>query len=167
MNINLFQAFSSKLAAHVASPDPALVKGALQPVLVHLLALYQLYYFGHWTSRGRAFYSDHELFSRLYGVVQKEFDSVAERLMGHAGEVALHGVFPAATMKSAAWMKSSDQIIGTAIQAETAFQSVLHHAYTVLDQQNALTLGIDELLMQISSAHEGHIYLLKQRASES
>lgn len=164
MDVRLFQAFSKKLAEHVPVPDPVTVKGALRPVLVHLLALYHLYYFAHWTSRGRSFYSDHELFSRVYSVVQKEFDNVAERLMGHVGDEAINGVFPAASAKSTGWLNSTgDQVVGTAVKAETDLQAVLHRAYITLDQQNALTLGIDDLLMQISSTHEGHLYLLRQR----
>lgn len=154
-----------KAAEHVDAPQtPQGVLTGLRAVLVHLLGLYQLYYFAHWTARGPGFYSDHELFTRLYESTQEEFDQVAERLVGHLGEQALDGVFTMAAAKNAHWVRMGGGNSATAaLQAEQDTIGVLRAAYDLLGAHKSLTLGLDDLLMQISSTHESNVYLLRRR----
>jgi DNA-binding ferritin-like protein len=155
---------AEKAAEHTPVPDPGVVAASLQPVLSALLALHQLYYFAHWTSQGEAAYSAHQLFTRLYEGVQEDFDSVAERIVGHGGNQAMDpaAVFAEASAQSAQWIGEGSSIFAAALAAEQAVQEVLMNAYGTMDQSGGLSLGIDDMLMAIASKHETNQYLLKQ-----
>lgn len=158
-----YNAHRTKTAEHVLAPTtPRIVEDALRPVLASLFALYQLYYFAHWSSRGEASYGDHQLFERLYKSTQEEFDSVAERIVGHCGEDALAGVFTLAAQRNEEWMRGNSPLTG-ALAGEAATQDAILRAYRDLDTQAGLTLGLDDLLMQLASQHETNLYLLRQR----
>lgn len=163
-NARRYVTYRAKTAEHVETPGtPLVVEEALRPVLASLLALYQIYYFAHWSSRGESAYGDHQLFERLYKSTQEEFDSVAERVVGHCGEDALGGVFTLAAQLNEQWMLH-DTPLGGAITGENATQSAILGAYRSLDVQAGLTLGLDDLLMQLASQHETNLYLLRQRS---
>lgn len=156
----------SKTAEHVEMPaDSDVVAQNLCPVLSHLLALYQTYYFAHWTSRGESSYGDHKLFERLYKSVQKEFDDVAERIIGHCGDGALDGVFSMALSVQEGMGRQGDGPVERALAGEAALRAQIMRAYRSLDEYGGLTLGIDDLLMSIASQHESNCYLLRQRTS--
>jgi len=156
---------AEKDAEHVEAPSTALVvEDALRPVLAHLLALYQLYYFAHWSSQGPSSYGDHQLYERLYKSTQEEFDSVAERLVGHCGEDALGGVFPLAAQWNTEWMRCGSPLLAATL-GEARLAKVLLEGYRRLDAQAGLTLGLDDLLMQIANQHETNQYLLRRRAA--
>jgi DNA-binding ferritin-like protein len=156
---------AEKQAEHTPAPDPGVVASSLQPVLAALLALHQFYFFAHWTSQGEGFYGDHQLFTRLYEGAQEDFDSVAERLVGHGGNQALDpaAIFTQASAMSAQWIGEGASIPSAALVAEQAVQEALTNAYGTMDQSGGLSLGIDDLLMSLASRHEGNQYLLKQR----
>ncbi len=160
--------FLEKDATYTPNPAPDVVTAALSPVLHALLALHQVYYFGHWTSQGEASYSDHELFTRLYEAAQEDFDAVAERIIGHGGNQAVDpgSMFSEAGARSAAHMQEAQSLFAAALAAEQELQVALQGAYDTLDQNGGMSLGIDDLLMSIASKHESHQYLLKQRCPE-
>lgn len=157
----------TKAAEHVPTPqDPQALLQIAQPVLICLLALYQLYYFAHWTAKGQSSYSDHQLFERLYKSTQEEYDKLAERLVGLVGPEAVDGVFTLAAAKNEFWVKECGQgdVLCAAQNGESETQAVLASAYRELDTHMALTLGLDETIMSLASQHETNAYLLKQRA---
>ena len=158
-----------KLAEHTDQPDPQTVLQMVQPILVALLALTQLYYFAHWTAKGQNSYGDHQLYERLYKSTQEEYDKVAERLVGLCGQEALDGVFTLAAAKNEFWVKECGKgdTLCAAQNGEAETQSTLAQAYRALDENMALTLGLDEVIMNLASQHETNSYLLKQRADAS
>lgn len=131
-------------------------------ILSELRALYIAYQSAHWTAGGGTFYGDHLLFQRLYGNVQDELDSVAEKALGsgiHPGmfdPVSLaHGAATAAQS-----LLKPGQIIDCLINAEREFVCHLE----TFASTDGLSLGAENLLAGIADKHEEHIYLLSQRA---
>lgn len=140
------------------------VSEALLPVLVDLLALYHFYYAAHWASRGENFYSDHELFSRLYGSVSGEFDGLAERIIGHCGPGAVPPMVFCQAGQKVAEMAAQGANAASALPAEEAFQECVSGAYKTLEGSGKLTLGLDNFIQGIADNHETNLYLLRQRA---
>jgi len=53
-----------------------------QNLLAAANALYTMLYTFHWKSKGANYYSDHELYSRIYESVEEDIDSIAEKAIG-------------------------------------------------------------------------------------
>jgi len=123
----------------------------------------------HWLSQGGSYYGDHLLFQRLYQDVDAEIDQVAERILGLDGPVpSMKG--PQGALLVAAQFARFERIEDLptrALIAEMMFLESLEKAYSVLEDNGELTMGLDDLLQGLASAHETHVYLLKQRVGDS
>ena len=118
----------------------------------------------HWTCQGDTYYGDHLLFDRLYNSVSDNVDTCAEKLVG---------VFGAEYLELDSHMESAHKFVKFAMKykeldercmaAEKAFLSFSKELYDNLEKMDALTLGLDDLIMSISSEHETNVYLLGQR----
>lgn len=127
-----------------------------------------LYQSLHWRASGTSAYGDHLLYERLYKGRLEELDQVAERIAGLFGSDALA---PASLGgRVAAWMERWTQAsspVQQAIASEKDVQAALRQAYDTGRSSGGLTLGLDDLLMSLASAHEEAAYLLGQRAKGS
>jgi DNA-binding ferritin-like protein len=130
-------------------------------LLGRLKALFWSHWSSHWQSRGASFYGDHELFSRLYDDVKGEIDQVAERAVGYHG---IEAVDPLAVARHEREnMTASPDLVGRALAQERAFMTYLDGMIEQLKARGKYTAGLEDLLPEIASTHDGHLYLLQQR----
>lgn len=127
-----------------------------------LRALYQIYQNAHWETKGEVFYGNHLLFQRLYEATQEHVDNAAEKTIGVYGTLyKLDPLIARLCMKYSA-KNFNDNWAKTILTAENIFLKFSQKLYDDLKDNNEITLGVDDLIMAISNAHEVHVYLLKQ-----
>jgi len=139
--------------------------GQLHVVLTALRKLYFAHWTAHWMSKGKNFYGDHDLFSRLYNGIANEIDSLAEKMVDMYGEdsVRLGAGMRALAMATSDWDESGEDMARRCLEAEREFQQTLKDAYRRLESIGRLTLGLDNFLQGIADKHETHTYLLGRR----
>ena len=132
-------------------------------------ALAMLHQSNHWRAFGDPFYGDHLLYERVYGAVDGDIDSIAERLVGLAGDMMIDPVISAAqaarilqdgmqTVES-----SPDDMVRIALEAEMYYLDMLEAVVANLESKGLLSYGTDNMLAGIADKHEGLVYLLKRR----
>jgi DNA-binding ferritin-like protein len=140
--------------------------------LGHLRFLYLMYQNCHWQCAGLSFYQDHLLFQRLYEGIVEDVDATAEKIIGvfdtklvsfekqceiinHISEnVKLDASIPINCFKNA-------------VRAEESFLKLSKKLRTVLDEEDKLSLGIDDLLAAQANSSEERLYLLKSSLPQS
>lgn len=139
----------------------------LQPMLdvwTAIRAQQDLYQALHWRASGNVSYGDHLLYERLYKGRLEELDRVAERIAGLFGDEALDPQVLVA--RSAAWLsrwREAGKPVAQALAAESDLQRAIRKAHDAGKETQTLTLGLDDLLASLASAHEESTYLLRQR----
>ena len=141
----------------------------LSAVLAYLRALTWLHQTHHWQTNGPLFYGDHLLFDRLYTETNEEIDTVAEKVLGFGPNELVDAIVQADQMGRflkhiAAMSPLADGLVSSSYCAEECFMTFLQLVYRRLEAKSTLSLGLDNLLQGIADKHEGHLYLLKQRA---
>jgi len=144
----------------------------LSVLLVYLKFLAEVHQNHHWTCAGDPFYGDHQLFSRLYDAVKGEIDTVAEKAIGLGCTLNVDlqlSTSQLLKLVSGYGMTSTipqpSDLARRSLLAELNFLKVIDHMIDSLKESCMLTNGLDNMLQGIADAHEGHIYLLKQRCS--
>lgn len=144
----------------------------LSVLLFHLRYLALLHQTHHWIARGDQFYGDHHLFEELYAGVQEEIDSVAERAVGLAGDLAvnlqhqmLHVIELMGQAGEASTVPSASELAQRSLQAEQRFLTVLEMLHR--SEPFQMSLGTDNLVAGIADLHEKHVYLLQRRCSSA
>ena len=140
-------------------------------LLQMLLAVLRGAHFAHWTSHwqvsGDNFYGDHELMGRIYASLVDEIDTLAEKIVGTYGVGAVDAVEQAQLMANQllplAEAHSMNNPIKRALIIEEGLQVIFKNIYDKLKDQDGLTLGLDDFIMSMASAHETNLYLLRQR----
>ena len=130
-------------------------------LLGRLKALFWSHWTAHWQTRGPSFYGDHELFSRLYDDVKGEIDQVAERAVGYHGVATVDPL--AVARHERANMTATADLVERALAQERAFMAYLDRMIEQLKARGKYTAGLEDLLPQLASTHDGHLYLLQQR----
>ena len=140
------------------------------------LRMVQLYHqHAHWVSKGLPYYGDHLLFERLYNNTISEVDNFAERAVGLSGDEA---VCPISVIKLVYKKMAKvldgfdttahpDEIVEYALGAEKYLLISTKGLYDNLKSDGKMTMGLDDLLMEIYSAHETNVYLLQQRIKKA
>lgn len=131
-------------------------------MLVHLLALYLLYYELHW--KYRTFYGDHLLFQRLYGTVQGEIDSLAEKIIGYHGADSFNfgKLVELAGQKMGSW---DGDPLTRALVGERGMKALFTEMYEELKKLDVMPMGLDDFVMAVCNTHDTHEYLLQQTQS--
>lgn len=142
----------------------------LSVLLVHLKFLSLVHQTHHWVAKGDVSYSDHLLFQRLYECVSGEIDVVAEKSIG-LGSTSnvelclqtsqLHKLVQGYGMTST--VPQSSELARRSYLAEMNFLKTVVHLAEHMKECGILTRGLDNMLQGIEDAHEGLVYLLKQR----
>ena len=137
---------------------------ALQGILVLLRVLQIGVQEGHWTVKGQSYYGDHLLLQRIYTSVNDEIDGIGERIVAYAGPSYVDSdvITEKANTILRELRKRKDPIQQT-LAAEEMLQVALRKTYDALKASGGLSLGLDDFLMGIASAHDTNRYLLKQR----
>ena len=161
---SVYEQAMSKVAFLEGDPQvQPIFKTLMHQMLTLLLAQYLLFYAAHWKSKGTAFYADHNLFERLYGVVKGEVDDLAEKIVGYHGTEAINIV--ELVSGAMGWLQSWEMgdEYESALKSEEAMQQLFRQVYEQLKATGALPLGLDDWMMSAANAHETHTYLLQQR----
>lgn len=143
----------------------------MSTILSFTEALRTMYEHLHWRSSGVNYYGDHLLYERLYDSVTEEIDAVAEKTVGIFGDNAIG---PNSTSSDATHILSaivsdeakSDEFPSIAIKAEEKFIEIIKESLDKMSDSGELTDGMENMLQDIVDTHEGHLYLLKQRAEK-
>jgi len=135
-------------------------KEILQEVLAILKGQYWSHQTNHWQTN---VYGNHLLFQRLYEGVQKEIDTLAEKLVGYFGEetVDQSALIEKTQYWVDKWNKTKDPV-DRGLESEKDLQKAVSYAYNKLKNQDDLSLGLDDYLMALANAHETNLYLLGQ-----
>lgn len=136
--------------------------GALYVASLKALAL--IHQHNHWTTKGVAFYGDHLLFERLYNDTLKLLDLAAEKFVGLFGDGVL--AYDIQTTLLAKVLSKYSNLEGSPVQmsleAVRDFIKFSKEAYNCFEEEGKMTLGLDDMIMEISSKSEEFVYLLQQ-----
>ena len=132
-------------------------------IFAYLETAYLFYQSAHWQTMGSTFYADHLLFQRLYEGVREEIDSLGEKIVGvfNASDVDYTlRLKHICTLSDFLDMDANQKAyINTALTIENKLLGHLKSA----DTNMVYTPGVKDLFAGFANAHEGHVYLLKQR----
>jgi DNA-binding ferritin-like protein len=137
----------------------------LTDVLAALRALHWSHWTTHWQVSGKSFYGDHLLFERLYSdPIVDEIDGTAERIVAYVGPSAVSAgnIMSRSQAFVDAWATESCPY-RRALKAEKDTQASIKLAYEALKKSGQITLGLDDWLMGLASAHDTNVYLIQQR----
>lgn len=117
----------------------------------------------HWQVKGSDFYQLHLLYERIYDSIEDEIDSLAEKIVSYFGSNAVDKMDQ--IKRATAWLNQwQGENISTAIKSEKNLQSLLKYTYDTMNSRKELSLGLDDFLMSLASAHETNLYLLGQQS---
>lgn len=133
--------------------------------LGHLRFLYLMYQNCHWQCAGLSFYQDHLLFQRLYEGLVEEIDATAEKIIGVFDTEIVNFNKQCEMIDHISKNMKLDSVpvncFKQAIMAEESFLKLSRKLKEVLEAEEKLTLGWDDLLAAQASSSEGRMYLLK------
>ena len=126
----------------------------------------------HWLTRGTAYYSDHQLFERLYSELTEEIDFLVEKMISLFGRECadpiqsskvvydnLNGIIGEFNVYC-----DPDILVAIALYFELLFLELNDKFYNDM-KANGISLGLDDMIMSNHSKHENNLYLLKSRFS--
>ena len=140
-------------------------KNFLCQLLSMLRAQYINYQHCHWQTKGPNFYGQHLLFQRLYEGVVTETDELAEKIVGFYGSDAFNAIEQLSYMDTHLHSWSADNHVASGLASEKSIQEYILRTYEALKGTPNMTLGLDDWLMGLASAHETNLYLLQQVAT--
>jgi DNA-binding ferritin-like protein len=118
----------------------------------------------HWTTKGEAFYGDHLLFERLYNSALEDLDLAAEKFIGLFGDACLDYDMQTDLLHKV--LVKYKNLEGSPVQmsltVEKEFLQFSKEAYHAFEDNDKLTLGLDDAIMAIASKREEAVYLLQQ-----
>jgi len=148
--------------------DPKSRKSALLRILLgYMRATHWVHWSSHWQVQGSTSYSDHLLLEKLYKSLNKEIDTLAEKIVAEFGPQSvnpLEQTYFLLGLVSDVCKEQSDPIYRSLL-VERSMQLILKSVHEKLKALNELGLGIDDFLAATANEHETNLYLLIQRTS--
>jgi len=135
----------------------------MQTLLAVLRAVHWSHWTSHWQVKGLSSYGDHQLMERLYESLEDEIDTLAEKIVGEYGPVAVAPVPQAQQSIQVLIHNDATDPITRALIAEERIQPILKRVYDMIKDNGGMSLGLDDFIMSIANAHETNLYLLRQR----
>lgn len=139
-------------------------------LLVHLRYLYFVHQTHHWTAKGDSYYGDHLLFQRLYESLPEEIDALAEKAIGLGLSENVNLPLQSSQLGKLVQgygmintIPHPNELAKRSMNAELNFLKCAAYGAEQMNQAGCMTRGLDNLLQGLEDAHEGHVYLLKQR----
>lgn len=131
-----------------------------------LKAVSLIHQHNHWTTNGLAFYGDHLLFQRLYESALENLDIAAEKFLGLFGEDCLSYDLQIELLAKvlSKYKNLEGSPIPMSLAIEKDFIKFSKEAYNCFEEEDRLTLGLDDMIMSIASQREESVYLLQQSA---
>ena len=141
--------------------------GALYVASLKAMAL--IHQQSHWTTRGESFYGDHLLFEKLYNSALEDLDLAAEKFIGLFGLECLNYELQVKFLSDvlSRYKKLSGSPLELSLAIEKDFIKFSKDAYDCFEKEQTMTLGLDDMIMSISSNREKSLYLLKQALNQS
>lgn len=139
-------------------------KEVIKGYLNFLRAIYQTHHDNHWKCQGNDFYGNHLMFKKLYENTLEHVDEVGEKLIGVYKGKDIISTDPESIGKIVEQYqaeKYGNDCVRSSLEIENAFLKLSKDVYDKLDQEDSLTLGVDDMIMSISNDHEVHVYLLE------
>jgi DNA-binding ferritin-like protein len=132
--------------------------------LASLKAMSMIHQWSHWTTKGETFYGDHLLFMRLYEAVSKDVDTAAEKFMGLFGDECLAYDLQTELLHKVLlkYKNLEGSPLEMSLAAEKDFIAFSKYAYNYFEEEERLTLGLDDMITAISGKREEAVYLLQQ-----
>ena len=129
-----------------------------------LKAMALIHQHSHWTTRGQPFYGDHLLFERLYDSTLDDLDLAAEKFVGLFGDEVLDYDLQAQLLHKVLLKYSSleGSPLQMSLSVEKDFLKFSQEAYNCFEDENKLSLGLDDMVMAIASNRETSVYLIQQ-----
>lgn len=121
----------------------------------------------HWVTKGKNFYGNHLLFEKIYSSAQEDVDLMAEKFVGNFNDDCLDLNMQGKIIAKMLDKYGSGSPIESSLEIETEFLEFSQHFYDTLKKNDALTLGMDDAIMAVSSSREEAVYHLKQASKES
>lgn len=129
-----------------------------------LKAMALIHQHNHWTTKGISFYGDHLLFERLYNSALENLDLAAEKFIGLLGPECLDYSLQTALLSKV--LSKYKDVEGSPVEMSLAiekdFIKLSKDAYDCFENEGKLSLGLDDMIMAISSQREESVYLLQQ-----
>jgi DNA-binding ferritin-like protein len=130
--------------------------------------LYTLSYVFHWKTKGEQYYGDHLLYERLYQATFEDIDPIAEKAIGTTGEskfVTVSSILSRAAFYCGGYdTDNADLMPPSLLSAEQYFISITSNVLNELKAEGKSSTGVEAFLSELVNKHEGHVYLLRQRA---
>lgn len=141
---------------------------SLHDLFLSLRASYNVYRNAHWQVQGPNYYGNHLLFQRLYEETEKQIDAMAEQIVGTYGSSALDDTADEIDdfVKSFE-IHGEGTPLGNSLEAARSVRAYIDDAYADLERRDKLTLGWDEMLMNLAREKDQHLYLLQQASKPS
>lgn len=132
--------------------------------IASLKAMALIHQHSHWTTKGNDFYGDHLLFERLYNSALKDLDLAAEKFMGLFGPDCLDYQLQADLLNKVLikYKVLEGKPLDMSLTVEKDFIKFSQDAYNCFEDEEKLTLGLDDMVMAIASQREESVYLLQQ-----
>lgn len=132
--------------------------------LAYLRQIAIIHQHSHWTTKGATFYGDHLVFERIYKSASDDTDLVAEKFLGILGTKSVDYNLQSKLMYKISQKHNTliGQPIEMSLSAEKSFLDLSKEFYNLLDSENKMTLGMDDMIMSIASNRESSCYLLQQ-----
>src|SRR5665213_1326837 len=130
--------------------------------VAHLRVIYLCHQGHHWLVSGEGSYGNHLLFERIYNLAGSDADNAAEKMIGVLGKECLDPQYQAKLIGKLLEEFSGKSELETSLAVEKRFLSFSDGCYGLLKSENKMTLGLDDLIMSISSNRETACYLLQQ-----
>jgi len=128
-----------------------------------LKAIYWAHWTAHWQCAGDSSYADHLMFGRMYEATVDEIDTLAEKAVGYFGPSAVDPLkVTEIELRHLSKWPHVDHV-KKALLCEQALLDYLSALYDTIKNLNMMTLGLDDFIMSLASAHETNVYLLQQR----
>ena len=129
-----------------------------------LKAIALIHQHSHWTTKGEPFYGDHLLFERIYKSSLEDLDLAAEKFIGLFGADCLDYQLQTELLNKVLLRYKSleGEPLEMSLAIERDFLKFSQDAYNCFEDEDKLTLGLDDMVMAIASNREGAVYLLQQ-----
>lgn len=136
--------------------------------IASLKAISLIHQHSHWTTKGKPFYGDHLLFERLYKSALEDLDLAAEKFIGLFGDEVLDYQLQADLLNKVLlkYKGLEGSPMEMSLTIEKDFLKFSQDAYNCFEDEDKLSLGLDDMVMAIASNREGAVYLLQQPLKE-
>ena len=134
-----------------------------------LKAIALIHQHNHWTNQGATYFGNHLMFERLYNSAQEDLDAAAEKFVGLFGPECLDYNTQTQLLSKilSKYTELAGKPVAQSMAVEKDFIKFCGEAYKIFEAEDELTLGLDDMIMSISSNREEAVYHLQQTTTNT